>query len=380
MLLLIFSLLFLLNFSCSGKEGGDEALLKKVALNYADIVLASYQDSLSEAKKLDQVVTEFLKAPDQAGLEKARKTWIESRRPYLQTEVFRFYAGPIDDEDGPEPFINAWPIDEVYIDYVKGNPQAGIISDTRAFPKLTEELILNANERGGETMISCGYHAIEFLLWGQDFYDDGPGRRPFSDYTSATNADRRGQYLAICCDLLVKHLESLVKAWAKDNKENYRQEFLADPKTAVWNIVSGIKHFSATELAGERLLVAWDTMSQEDEHSCFSDTTHLDLINDIQGMKNVYYGNYKNISGEGLDKVVGWLTPELSEKMDSLLKRSFQLAQTIPAPFDQAILGDRDTAPSRKLIINCVESLEDQGELWAKVERQLMQHIRSEKK
>lgn len=377
---LIILLPVLLNLSCFGKITGGEALLEKVALNYANIVLASYQDSLVEAKNLRRVVGGFLQSPDEAGLKKARQAWVKSRTPYLQTEVFRFYGGPIDDADGPEIFINAWPIDEVYIDYVKGNPQAGIINDTGAFPKLTAELIQNANERGGETTISCGYHAIEFLLWGQDFYQDGPGRRPATDYTSATNAARRGEYLAICCDLLIQHLESLVVDWADDGTENYRKEFLADPKAATWNIISGIKHFSATELAGERLLVAWDTMSQEDEHSCFSDTTHLDLINDIQGMKNIYYGNYQKVKGAGLNKVVEWLAPELNEEIDQLLQRSFQLAKSIPAPFDQAILGDRETAPSRKKIINCVETLEDQGALWAKVERGLMEFIRAEKK
>ena len=48
---------------------------------------------------------------------------------YSPTEVFRFYGGPIDDDNGPEGLLNAWPLDEVFIDYVLGNPDAGIIND-----------------------------------------------------------------------------------------------------------------------------------------------------------------------------------------------------------------------------------------------------------
>lgn len=373
-----FFLLFLATFPLDGEE--LPIVAGEVATQYADIVVASYQDSLDGAKKLREVVGDFVEEPGEKSLAKAREAWIAGRIPYLQTEVYRFYGGPIDDGDGPEVFINSWPIDEAYIDYVDGVPQSGIINDPGAFPKIDTDLLIATNERGGETMISSGYHAIEFLLWGQDFYDDGPGRRPYTDYTTAKNAERRSLYLLACCDLLVIHLESLVADWRDGVADNYRSEFLEDPLQAVWNIVAGAKHLAGTELAGERLLVAWDTQAQEDEHSCFSDTTHLDFIFDAQGLINVYMGTYETtagvkMTGAGLRDLIAILDPEALSEFDRLVPEGRRLAEAIPVPFDQAILGDRD-APGRAAILRCVEALEDQAALWGRIEQKLIEAVR----
>ena len=117
-------------------------------------------------------ISSFTNNPSSELLNTARESWIASRLPYLQSEAFRFYNGPIDDEDGPEGLLNAWPMDEAYLDYVKGFPNSGIINNSSAFPKITSSLIAQLNEKDGEENISS-VHAIEFLLWGQDFYEDG---------------------------------------------------------------------------------------------------------------------------------------------------------------------------------------------------------------
>ena len=71
--------------------------------------------------------------------------------------------------------INAWPMAEAYIDYVEGDPEAGIINNPDEFPQITAELIESLNEEGAEENISAGWHAIEFLLWSQDMNEVGPG-------------------------------------------------------------------------------------------------------------------------------------------------------------------------------------------------------------
>ena len=93
---------------------------------------------------------------------------------------------------------------------------------------ITRELLVEANERGGEENVSTGWHAIEFLLWGQDFADDGPGTRPYTDFVDGKrpNADRRRQYLEVVTALLIDDLQSLVDAWAPA-RENYRAAFEA---------------------------------------------------------------------------------------------------------------------------------------------------------
>ena len=135
----------------------DEAALKSDIVNtYSDIVYASYEDSYKSALNLQDKIKAFVAAPSAAGLEEAKKAWLASRVPYLQTEAYRFYGGPIDDEDGPEGLLNAWPMDEVYIDYVEGDANAGIINTPSQYPVINKELVFFLNvEVGDINFISC---------------------------------------------------------------------------------------------------------------------------------------------------------------------------------------------------------------------------------
>ena len=158
-------------------------LRRAVVQTYADIAYASYADVLRTADALQDAIEAFVTDPTGASLDDAKSAWLASRDVYGQTEAFRFYGGPIDEpESGVEGLVNAWPMDEAYIDYVDGNPEAGIVNAVEEHPEITAGLLVDLNEVGGEKNIATGYHAIEFLLWGQDLSVDGPGKRPVSDY------------------------------------------------------------------------------------------------------------------------------------------------------------------------------------------------------
>ncbi|MEO1267920.1 MAG: imelysin family protein, partial [Myxococcota bacterium] len=184
--------------------------------NYAQIVLASYEDSLTTAQALDQSLQAFVATPSDQTLTAARDAWRASREPYLQTEVYRFYDGPIDNPDtGPEGLLNAWPLDENYIDYTATEAMAGIVNDTAT--TIDGASLESLNEKDGEKNIATGYHAIEFLLWGQDTSDTGPGERPHTDFLTdgsgtAANQDRRGQYVTVSSTLMLSHLQQMVDA------------------------------------------------------------------------------------------------------------------------------------------------------------------------
>ena len=368
---IILTIILVFSFSCSKTELSKEesnqssssAELKQVVLNYSNIVHASYVDSMNLAKNMQEKINNFLEAPSQKGLDEAKQSWIDSRFPYLQTEVYRFYGGPIDDEDGPEGLLNAWPMDESYVDYVKGSPKSGIINNPADYPEITQELLLSLNEKEGEENISCGYHAIEFLLWGQDFNSDGPGNRPFTDYTTAANAERRKEFLKVTVNLLIENLQSLVDDWAPD-QTNYRNDFVnSQPKESFQKILMGMTLLAGFELAGERILVAYESKAQEDEHSCFSDTTHNDSIYDIVGIKNVWTGRYTRadgsiIEGPGIRNFALGIDTDLSEKIDNSLKLALKTSMEIPKPFDQAILAEKGSDTSNS-IISLVEELEN---------------------
>ena len=112
---------------------------QEVVNNYADVVLANYEDALKLAQALQTQVNAFVANPTAKGLEDCKTAWLASRVPYLQTEAFRFYDGPIDAEaDNYEGLINSWPLDEAYIDYVQDAAgsqvqNVGVINDLKNY-------------------------------------------------------------------------------------------------------------------------------------------------------------------------------------------------------------------------------------------------------
>jgi putative iron-regulated protein len=363
-------------------DGRDVAAAKREAIEgYAQGVHASYQTSLASAEEMDVAVDQFLDDPTEETLTAAKEAWLTARDDYGPTEAFRFYGGPIDnEEDGVEGLINAWPLDEAYIDYVEGQADAGIINNPDDYPDITADILAEANEQGGEANVSTGWHAIEFLLWGQDGNADGPGARPVSDYTEADNADRRATYLETTSDLLLTHLQSLVDAWdpagtdnfasretragasAEPRPKNYYAEFIALPDDeALTFITTGIGELSRGELAGERMSVAYFDRSEEDEHSCFSDNTTADIVANAEGIRRVVEGDYPDVDVTGFADLVAAVDADLATSMTEEINASLGTAEEIPAPFDQHLRDDvADDDPGRASVLTAIEALEDQ--------------------
>jgi putative iron-regulated protein len=324
-----------------------------VVKHYANGVLAGYEDALAGAQALHQAIQAFTAQPSAERLEAARKAWLAGREWYGPTEAFRFYGGPIDDDKGPEGRINAWPLDESYIDAVKGKAATGIVASKKQ--PITKAALSRLNEKGGEENIATGWHAIEFLLWGQDFNDSGPGDRSFEDFVDgkAPNADRRRQYLLAASELLVDDLRFLVRAWAP-GAANYRRRFEAEGLEALRKMVVGIGSLSRGELAGERLEVAMNTQDQEDEHSCFSDNTHRDVVQNALGIENVWLGRYPRrdgsvLQGASLQALVASRNAAVAEQTTRDIAASVAAAKAIQPPFDREIIGGKDAAGRQRV-------------------------------
>lgn len=352
-----------------GQTGKSLEELKSVVIaHYADILEAEYQDSLQLTRQLQTNIETFLTNPDAGNLAAAKQAWILCRQPYSQSEIARFYDGPIENIEG---FINAWPIDLAYVDYTAGSPDTGIINNVTDYPQITRDVLVGANEHEGEKNVSTGFHAIEFLLWGQDLYADSPGRRPYTDYVDVAdgpgrNAARRRVYLRLLAQLLVQHLEILTSQWSPGQPDNYRSRFVTLPaEVALAKIMAGAGNLSSSELCNERILVPYTTKSQENEQCCFSDTTHLDLLRNEMGVQDIFLGRYRRpdgtlLEGPGLLALLEQTDPKLAAKLRSQLEGAVTAIKSIPAPFDQAILGD-DSAPGRVAIKKSLDALQAQN-------------------
>jgi len=357
--------LFVAACSDDDKSSGNSSKVSKEAVvaNYADIVYQNYKDAYDDAVALETAINAFTANPTDAAFTTAKDKWKAARETYGTTEAFRFANGPIDDEDGPEGLLNSWPLDENFIDYVDFNGttvNGGIINNTVLYPSITKDLLVSLNEDGGEKNISVGYHAIEFLLWGQDLTAPAvkePGLRTYTDFVdggTALNQDRRRQYINVCADLITDNLDYLVQLWKPGG--TYRTKFLALPvNEALQNIYLGITTLAGSELAIERMDVALSNEDQEDEHSCFSDNTHRDIYLNFSGVVNVYKGKYGSIDGPSLEDLVKQANKQAYTDTDTAINNADSDIKAIAIPFDYAISGGATSVEGAKVKVSVTQ-------------------------
>lgn len=329
---------------------------KAVIKTYSDIALAKYEDSLTTAKALDVALDALIAKPSQETLDAARTAWKAARVPYQQTEVYRFGNPIVDDWEGR---VNAWPLDEGLIDYV--DKSYGTDSDENALytanviankeieidgkkidaSKLTKEFLSGTLQEAGdiEANVATGYHAIEFLLWGQDLNGTGPGagNRPFTDYDAKNctggNCDRRAEYLKSASDLLVADLEEMVGNW-KEGGAARKALADGDPKAGISVILTGMGSLSYGELAGERMKLGLLLHDPEEEHDCFSDNTYNSHLYDAVGIRDAYLASYKRIdgstvSGPSVADLVKAIDPALDKEVAGKLEASVAKMEAI---------------------------------------------------
>jgi putative iron-regulated protein len=355
---------------------------------YADIAAAKFADSVSTGEALQEAVDAFLATPSAKGLEAARTAWRAARVPYMQTEVYRFGNAIVDDWEGR---VNAWPLDEGLIDYVDhvyggatdendyaalnviANPMFTLsgqtIDATQITPALLEETLQEAD--GVEANVATGYHAVEFLLWGQDLNgtDAGAGDRPWTDYAAGDdctngNCDRRADYLRVVTRLLVDDLEYMADAWAGSGEA--RVALMADEAAGIGAILTGMGSLSYGELAGERMKLGVMLNDPEEEQDCFSDNTHMSHYYDGVGIRSVYLGRYTRpdgtvISGPSLSDLVAENAPEVDAQLRAELEASVAALGAIRDAAQSGMAYDqmlaRDAAQGEALIMGAFDAL-----------------------
>ncbi|MCH2077542.1 MAG: peptidase [Rhodobacteraceae bacterium] len=374
-----------------GTAGMAETSRDAVLKTYSDIAHAKYEDSLTTAQTLAAAVDALLAAPSAEALQTAKEAWLAARVPYQQTEVFRFGNAIVDDWEGK---VNAWPLDEGLIDYVDasyGGPTdeneaavlnvvanasftlGGVEVDASAItPALLEETLQEAD--GVEANVATGYHAIEFLLWGQDLNgtEAGAGNRPWTDYAMGDdctngNCDRRGEYLKAATDLLITDLEFIVAQWADDGAA--RAELTADADVGVSAILTGMGSLSYGETAGERMRLGVMLNDPEEEHSCFADNTHNDHFYNGVGIQSVYLGSYTRtdgsiVEGPSLSDLVAEtdasLDMEMQQKLSAAVLALGRIKTAAESGFTYDMMLARGNAAGEALIMGGVNGLVDQ--------------------
>ena len=364
-----------------------EPSVKDIVKTYGDLAAAKYGDTLNKAADLDKAIDTFLAAPTADTLKAARAAWKASRDPYMQTEGFRFGNKIVDDWEGN---VNAWPLDEGLIDYVDTatygdkrdeNPlyAANIIAhaslqlgakklDAKIIDK---EVIASLNSAlDVEANVGTGYHAIEFLLWGQDLNgtNAGAGNRPATDFDlkacTGGNCERRRAYLKAASQLLIDDLTTMVDDWKTDGPA---RKAIADQSDngQLQVILTGLGSLSYGELAGERMKLGVLVHDPEEEHDCFSDNTHNSHYYDQVGMISIWNGNYEGatpVKGASIAELARAKNPQAAKRVDDAMATTLAKLKAIKdkadsgeMAYDQMLAAGNDTG--NKMVLDAVDAL-----------------------
>ena len=283
----------------------------------------SYADAARSADALQQAVQDLIDEPSHERLQLAREAWRAARVPYSQSEALRFGHWFVDAWEGQ---VNAWPVDEGFLDYVQApylaspsNPQArlNLVAAARIrigereldSERITPLLLRNLQNLGDfEANVATGYHAIEFLLWGQDLNAHGPGagERPWTDFAADTRCTdgpqaapirhcrRRAEILQSLLEQLRRDLHEMHARWLPTSGSYGDRWVQGEPKQGLRRLLFAMASMSGQELAGERLQVALLSQAPEEEQDCFSDDTQHSVYFNARGVANFYFGRYQD--------------------------------------------------------------------------------------
>jgi putative iron-regulated protein len=371
---------------------------KAVLNHYADLAQAMYEDSLISARQLQQAIDQLIEKPTETNLKMAKAAWVAARVPYQQTEVYRFGNPIVDDWEGK---VNAWPLDEGLIDYVAtsygsesdenpyytanviANPKLVLSGRTIDAGSIDRTLLTDTLHEvdGIEANVATGYHAIEFLLWGQDLNGTGPGAgaRTAADYDleqcAQGNCQRRAAYLKTATDLLIDDLSWMVAQWGPKGEARLNL-VQGDPRQGLATMLTGIGSLSYGELAGERMKLGLMLHDPEEEHDCFSDNTHWSHYYDALGIRNVYTGRYTRIDGRvvagpSLSDVVAVADKATDKAMRKALDATMEMMQVLVDSANQGeaydqLIGDANQAGNAK-VMAAIDALLDQTRMIEKV-------------
>ena len=361
-----------------------------VKQHYVTMAHAAYNDSLRTAKALQAAIKTFVNSPNDKTLNNAKLAYKNARVPYQQSEIMRWDSDialqastpnnnvvSVDEWEGQ---VNAWPLDEAFIDYTADDKTTGIVNNPSDYPIINKALLLEQNGNGGEANVTTGVHAIEFLLWGQDLNGTNPGagNRPASDYDvdqcKVGNCERRATYLTVVADLLVEDLAKMVAEWtpaATDRPGSLAYNYLNSDIALDYMLLS-MRAMATDELASARMGSGLELLDTEEEHDCFSDLSHVAIYYNFQGVKNAFYGRYNDLHGPSFADLVKEKHPATFASLDKAftnietkMKAIYDLGeQQAPVRFDQ-IIGEGIAKPVGKHFTLALNASNDLIELDA---------------
>ena len=304
-------------FSCNddpvNPTGSYHSELSNIA---ADVILHTYLELRTASNDLAESLAQLAAIPTEQNLLVARNAWITARSPWEKSEGFLF--GPVD-QQGIDPSIDSWPVNETDLDAVLNSGES-----------------LSKSYVDGLEGTLKGFHTIEYLLFGSN------GNKSISDFTA-----RQFEYLSACGQSLAGATYQLHHSW-DPNGENFienlksageaGQSIYPSQKSALQEIVNGMIVI-ADEVANGKIN---DPFSQQDitlEESRFSANSKKDFADNIRSIQNIYTGRFDAAIGLGISNIIKSKNSALDESVKQKIDAAISAIESIEGTFTSAIFN-----------------------------------------
>ncbi len=282
----------------------------------SDVILKTYQSLADKSTLMAGVLQGMENNPSAQFLDAARQAWRDAREPWEQSEGFLF--GPVD-QQGIDPAIDSWPVNETDLDAVLNGAQP-----------LTKSYI------DGLDGTLKGFHTIEYLLFGVD------GTKRIGDFTP-----RQFEYLTACSESLSGATQQLYNSWKPDG-ENFIKNIIdagkagesiyPSQKSALQEILNGMITI-ADEVANGKINDPFVQQNVTLEESRFSANSKQDFADNIISIQNAYTGNYLDQNGTGISFIIKEKNATLDTKVKQQIQEAINAILAIEGTFTSAIFN-----------------------------------------
>lgn len=330
--------------------------------------------SLSQANQaaqfFDNKLASFMHHPNPATQSEVQQAWRSAYDLFLASFIYSYIPikDPVEWHKQRMAYqdlliqLDSWPIEGGYIDYVEGYPFSGIVNDLTL--SINEQSIRVQHGFTDSSNASLGYHALEFMLWGessanqtmrsaQDFVpQENTAPVPLSDAEQALNnphADdfseerivdelpatelasdesitppiivsqnhnRRRQYIQLISDLLLKDIHSLQRRW--EPSSGYYAQVLQQSSDAE---VLRAAFIAAQDLLSKEMLTKRFRLTSSE----FSHSSHDDLLALLSGLESWFKAETFSLLENPMSEGVQIEEPPKKEKASylyTLIKQS----------------------------------------------------------
>jgi putative iron-regulated protein len=298
-----------------------------------DVIVTGYADLAAKGSELVLATQKLINSTSQADLVAAQDAWKAARQPWEQGESHIF--GPVDSLS-IDPHLDSWPL-----------------NTTDLSTQLTTAAGFDAETIKSWNDDVQGFHTMEYLLFGDGVSDNT------KDISELTVKER--EYLIALAQVFRDHAKTLDDAWQINHKPDDANakpyaELLSQPGVdgntvyaselavseelinGMIGIVDEVGNGKISDPFGDSITNA-DTSKVESQYSWNSLT---DFANNIQGVRNVYQGEFTgNADKQGIKDFVSAADANLAVRIASEIDDAIIKIQAISGsnsmPFRQAI-------------------------------------------